>query len=534
MNRRPSPSRRLRTAVRRCCALAAAGWLCVPVQARPVAITVVATTDLHGSIRKTPGVYVDHNDGSLLHCARLVRRIRADNPHVLLVDSGDVFQGTAESFLTRGGVMAKAMNAMGYDAFALGNHEFDWGVETLGEMLGKMDAVPLAANLVAGPDAPDAFRRVKPYVVKEIDGIRVAIVGLTTPNVPNWFRDLEAHDLRVLDSRRALERVLPQVRRERPHVLILLVHQGLQAEDDDANEINGICRRFGEFDLVLGGHLHWTLAGARVGKADYAQAGSGGGGVMRIDLVFDTVENAVVDKRFEYVPLTSRVREDAEVAALVADDLAKADEWLGTVIGQTRQDLTGSPSGAGLSPVQQLLCAAIAERTGAEIVLHGVLSDQSVPEGDVRVADVWRIVPYENTVGTLWLTLAEIRAVMEEAVEYLGTDRYFGAWGIQYEVHPAAPAGRRVQNLRWADGRAINGKRRIRVAMNSYHLAGGGGRFPALVRSAAVPNARLELMPTTTRDMVIDYVRARGVLDVPPGTNGVVVRDPPRRGWGFP
>ena len=70
--------------------------------------------------------------------------------------------------------------------------------------------------------------------------------------------------------------------------------------------------------------------------------------------------------------------------------------------------------------------------------------------------------------------------------------------------------------------------------MNSYHLAGGGGRFPALVRSAAVPNARLELMPTTTRDMVIDYVRARGVLDVPPGTNGVVVRDPPRRGWGFP
>lgn len=531
MNRGPAPANPLRAAARRWFALAAVGWLCAPAGARQITVTVVNTTDLHGSIRKTPGVYVDHNDGSLLQCARIIRRIRAENPNVLLVDGGDAFQGTAESFLTRGGVMAKAMNALGYDAFAIGNHEFDWGVETLAEMLGKMDAVPLAANLIAGPDAPDAFRRVLPFVVKEIDGIKVAIVGLTTPNIPNWFRDLEAHDLRILDSRRALERTLPLVRKERPQILILLVHQGLQSADDDANEINGICRRFGEFDLVLGGHLHWVLAGARIGKTDYAQAGSGARGVMRIDLVYDTVENAVVDKRFDYLPLTSRIREDADLAALVADDLAQADAWLGTVIGQTRTDLTGSPSGAGLSPVQQLLCAAIAEKTGAEVVLHGVLSDQSIPEGDVRVADVWRIVPYENTVGTLWLTLAEIRAVMEEAADYLGTDRYFGAWGLQYEVHPAAPAGRRIRNLRWADGSAINGKRRIQVAMNSYHLAGGGGRFPSLTRAAASPNARLELRATTTRDMVIEHIRARGVLEIPAGTNGVVVRDKPSRGW---
>lgn len=531
MSRAGTPTENLRAPVRRFFVFAALALCAAAAPARTVTLTVLNTTDLHGSIRRTPGVYAEHNEGSLLQCARIIQRVRAENPNTLLLDCGDIFQGTAESFQTRGGVMAKALNALDYDAFAVGNHEFDWGVDVLGEMLGKMEAPALAANLLAGPEAPEAFHKVLPYVIREVDGLKVAIVGLTTPNIPNWFRDVATHDLSVVDSRRALERTLPLVRKERPHILILLVHQGLMAEDDDANEINGICRRFGEFDLVLGGHLHWVLAGARIGKADYAQAGSGGRGVMRTDLTFDTVENAVVDKQFEYIPVTRRLKEDPELVKLVAEDLARADEWLQTVLGATTDDLTYSPGGNGLSPVQQLLCAAIAEKTGAEVVLHGILSDQSIPAGDIHVADIWKIVPYENTVGTLWLTLAEIHAIMEEAAAYLGEDRYFGAWGLRYEVYPNAPEGRRIRNLRALDGSAINGKRRIKTALNSYHLAGGGGRFPALVKCAAQPNCRLKMMGVTTRDMVMDYVRAHGNLTIPAGTNAVVVRKEPKR-WG--
>lgn len=519
----------LRALARRFFVFAALTWCVASAQARVVTVTVLSTTDLHGSIRRTPGVYAEHNEGSLLQCATIIRKIRAENPNTLLLDCGDIFQGTAESFLTRGGVMATAMNAMGYDAFAIGNHEFDWGVDTLGEMLGKMDAAPLAANLLAGPEAPEAFRRVLPFVIQEVDGLKVAIVGLTTPNIPNWFREVATRDLRVVDSRRALERTLPLVRKERPHLMILLVHQGIMSKDDDANEINSICRRFGEFDLILGGHLHWVLAGARIGKADYAQGGSGGRGVMRTDLTFDTVENAVVDKKFEYIPVTPRVREDRKIKAQVAADLAKADEWLGTVLGRTTENLTCSPAGTGLSPVQQLLSAAIAEKTGAEVVLHGSLSGKGIPAGDIHVSDIWKIVPYENTVGTLWLTLAEIHAIMEEAAIYLGSERYFGAWGLQYEVYPNAPEGRRIRNLRAIDGSPINGKRRIKTALNSYHLAGGGGRFPSLVKAAGSPNARLELLSITTRDMVMDHVRSRGTLTILAGTNAVLIREEPAR-----
>lgn len=527
MNGTRSPFPNLRAFVRRFFVFAAAALAAADGEARLVAVTVLNTTDMHGSIRDTPGVYAENNDGSLLKCARLVRRVRAETPNVLLLDGGDVFQGTAESRLTGGGVMATAMNALGYDAFTLGNHEFDWGIEALAEFLGKMRAAPLAANLLPGDRAPAVFRQVRPYVVKEIDGLKVAVVGLTTPNIPNWFRDVESRGLRIVDSRRALEAALPQVRRDKPQIMILLVHQGLATEDDEANQIRGICRRFGEFDLVLGGHLHWTLAGARIGRADYAQAGSGARGVMRIDLVFDTVANAVVDKKFSYLPVTRRLKEDPEIAALVAGDLARADAWLDAVLGTANADIAYSPAVPGLCPVQQLLCRAIAERTGADVVLHGVLSDQSISAGEIRVADVWKIVPYENTVGCLRLNPAEIHAIMEEAAAYLGEDRYFGAWGLQYEIYPNAPEGRRIRNLRGADGRPLHYKTRLKVAVNSYHLAGGGGRFPALAQAAATPNSRLEMMDVATRDMVMDYIRRRGTVSIPAGTNAVVVRSEP-------
>ena len=246
-----------------------------------------------------------------------------------------------------------------------------------------------------------------------------------------------------------------------------------------------------------------------------------------MDLTFDTVEDAVVDKRFEYLPVTGRVREDARIKALVTNDLAKADAWLGTVLGETTADLTYSPAGTGLCPVQQLLCAAIAEKTGAEVVLHGVLSDQGFEAGDVKVADVWRAVPYENTIGCAWLNAGEIREIMEESAEYLGTDRHFAAWGLRYELHAYARAGRRIREVRMGDGSAIHPKKRMKVAINSYHLAGGGGRFPALARAAGSPNARLEFSGKTTREMVMDYVKGKGTVDVVAGTNAAVFRRAP-------
>ena len=518
----------LRAAARRFFVWAAAALAAGSAEARLVEITVLNTTDLHGAICRSPGVYAERNEGSLLQCATLVRREREKNSNLLLLDCGDVVQGTAASFQTRGGIMATAMNAMGYDAYVPGNHEFDWGFGALAGFMDRMQAPPLAANLVVGPEAPAAFRRTLPYVVKEIDGVRVAVVGLTNPNIPNWTRGTAEAGLDFLDSRRALELTLPLVRRENPHVMILLVHQGLLRRDDVANQLNAIGRRFGEFDLMLGGHLHMVSTRTQIGKLTFGQAGAGAEGVLRVRLTFDTVKNAVTDKQIEFLPAEPDLPEAPDIYAQIAPDLARADEWLGTVLGHAKSDLVASLAMPGLCSVQQLLCAAIAENTGADAVLHGILTMKSVPAGDFRVADAWKLVPYENTAGVLALTPGEIRAILEESYSFLGTERYFGAWGLRYELHPKAPFGRRIRKLRDADGNPINGKKRIRVALSSYHLSGGGGRFPTVARLAAAPRCRFEPVDEPVRDMVMDHVRRHGTIDVPEGTNAVLVLKEPR------
>ena len=126
------------------------------------------------------------------------------------------------------------------------------------------------------------------------------------------------------------------------------------------------------------------------------------------------------------------------------------------------------------------------------------------------------------------MTPAEIRAILEESYSYLGTERYFGAWGLRYELHPKAPFGRRIRKLRDADGNPINGKKRLRVALSSYHLSGGGGRFPTVARIAADPRTRFEPVDEHVRDLVVDYVSRHGTIAVPEGTNAVLVLKEPR------
>jgi 2',3'-cyclic-nucleotide 2'-phosphodiesterase/3'-nucleotidase len=497
--------------------------------ARLATITILCTADLHGSVRATPGRYLDHNEGSLLQLATLVKRVRAETPNVLLLDAGDIFQGTAESLLSGGEAVAIPMNALGYSAFAVGNHEFDWGVDEAGRLLSLLDATPLAANLLRAPGSPRAFDRVRPWTVCTVDGIRVGIVGLTNPNLNQWFRDMAPAGLRAGDSRKALERCLPGLRRKEPQILVLLAHQALQAKDDAANEINAIGARFGEFDLILGAHVHRPVKGARAGFVDYAQCGAGATGILRADLDYDTVSRRVAGKRFEWIPVTPDVPEDPGIRAAVAPFLDRTDREMATVLGLTERPLTASMAAPGLSPVQQLFCRAIAEATGADVVLHGVFSTISVPAGPVTVADTWRLVPYENFIGTAELTPAEIREILEESVPFLGTARYLSAWGLSCEIHTYAPPGERIRNLRRADGSPLHGRQRIRVAINSYHLSGGGGRFPRLAELVAQPHAGLAMHPLSMRAMVAGYIQSHSPLDIPPGTTTTVIRTPPKK-----
>jgi len=490
----------------------------IPAAAGERCLTVFVTTDIHGSLARTGDLYATHNEGSLLAVATRLREEAANAPGaVLFVDCGDLFQGTKESQDTGGLAVAEVLNALGLDAFVPGNHDFDFGLPALDRFCEAMHATPLAANLRFPADAGAGLARLRPFEIVERGGLRIALVGLTTPNLLNWFPERFLPGVEVFRSLRALEHVMPRVNAERPDVRILLVHQGLlHGADDAANEVFAVCDAFREFDFVFGGHLHWVEPGREIASTPYAQAGSGARGFLRADLALGE-DGTVLRRSIRYIAVDSPpAPEDPALRARLAPVLETAWEELRAPLATTTARIAPSESLGGESAMQRLLARAFREATGADVVLHGILSLHAFEPGPIALSDVWKAIPFENDIFVARLTKREILSALEAASAYAGSKRQFAAFGLTYTLDPDAPAGQRIHDVRLAaTGKRLSGLKRYRVALNGYHLAGGGGRFAELARDAQAPRARLERVGSA-RDLLADYLKRHPVVSPDP------------------
>jgi 2',3'-cyclic-nucleotide 2'-phosphodiesterase (5'-nucleotidase family) len=465
-----------------------------PAWAREVPITILHTTDLHGRVE------------NLGRCATLIQQIRDSEKNVLLLDAGDTVQGSPESWLSGGLVMVKAMNALRYDAWVLGNHEFDWGLDKLTGCVARAEMPVLAANL-------DGMTGVRPYVIREVDGVKVGIVGLTTPGVPNWSRPRLIPGLKFADSLETLRRTLPAARQEGAEALVLVAHQGFkESGDDHANQVRAIASQFPELDVIIGGHTHREFGEFRVSGALYTQAGFHGQKLGRVDLVFDTEKGRVTSRRSRVLPA------DAAPVLLPREELEQAGRYMVMVIGEAAEDFTCRGAPKRETAIHNLLCEAIAaavRKQGGRLdaVVHGVLdSGEKLLKGPVSIGDVWRIVPYENTIGVAQLTAADLREILEENAAVYEKREFRGVWGLRYRLDLHAAEGHRVLELRWPDGRQIGENERLAVAFNSYDLASGGLRWKKLREIAERPQAGLVEYDMSTREALVEWIRRCKVL----------------------
>lgn len=486
------------------------------VESRLVPITILHTTDLHGHVWPARDYDGTEGLGGLLRVATVIEQLREANPDALLVDAGDLYQGGMESYLTRGRIMNDALAWLDFDAWVLGNHEFDWGIDVLSSAVEGSRVPVLGANVSVRPGAANPLARVRPFVVRDVDGVRVALVGLSTEAIPNWSRPHLLGDVVFIDSVESLRSVMPAVRAQRPDVLVLVVHQGYRPfGDNPANQINRIARNFPEFDLIIGGHSHQPIEHVLVNGVLYTQAGYYGIWLGKATLVYDTVARRVVDRRAELIHVADQFPEHEGLREALKADLDRARREAALERGHLTEALLASSRVPGQSGVQQLLARAIAEAAGAEVVLHGTLGRETLSEGMVTERDIWRIVPYENTIGVLLLTASELRSILEENADLTGSSQFMGVYGLRYEMHAYAAPGERVQALRRADGSHIHPRTRLRVAMNSYVLASGGLRFPSARRLADDPVTRLDMTGIDTRAAVRNYVRRNSPVAIP-------------------
>ncbi len=506
------------------------GMVCVLLQAsvlaREVPITILHTCDLHGNVLPTEDYEGRTNVGGIARCATAIKQVRAEIPGALLVDAGDTIQGAAISYLSDGQVMVKALNHLRYDAWIWGNHEFDWGLNKLASCA-EVAGMPIlnanvrasSTNLLATSAAGRILSRLKPYILRDVDGVKIAIIGLNTPGVPNWSRPRLLDGLQFVDSVETLRAIIPAVRDAGAQVLVLVCHQGYrEAGDDHANQINAIARNYPELDVIIGGHTHRDFPEFKVSNVLYCQADYFGIHLGRVDLVFDTQKGRVTQRRSKTMLMDEHVAVDETVLKRLGGEIDRAQKVLSTVVGEATDEfsLRGAPRRE--TPVHNLLFEAIADAlrergVAVDAIMHGILDRRAtLGRGAVTMGDLWRIVPYENTIGVAQLTPAELREILEEDAAAYDNNAFRGVWGLRWTLNPNAAKGKRTVALLHADGTALNEEKRLAVAFNSYDLASGGLRWKKLREIVERPESKLVEYDFQTRQAVIDYIRKRGKI----------------------
>jgi 2',3'-cyclic-nucleotide 2'-phosphodiesterase (5'-nucleotidase family) len=473
-----------------------------------VTISLLHTTDLHGHILPTVDYHARPNLGGLARCASQIRAWRAANPNSLLLDVGDVYQGTAVSLASRGALMIRCFGALGYDAWVVGNHEFDWGADAFTAAVAASPMPVLSGNArLSGP----ALERIRPWLMKEIAGIRLAIVGLTTPALTTWLPPENLRDYEALDPVESLRRILVDVAAQKPDAIVLAGHMGLKRRDDFANRVGELTRDFPQLAVCLGGHTHEDWPGDYIHGVLYTQADHYGIHAGKVDLTFDRATHRLVGRAATTVLMDSQVPFDPQVMALAQPDLAATDRDLAREIGVLTEPFRASIVFGRPGEQERLIAsgmlAALRKRSAnADVIIHGLFEKRVLEPGAKTVADMWRLLPYENQVVSFDVSGADLPALAQEIA---GASDLRQIMGLRVE---AVSAGKewRVTDLRQADGTPLSSQKSYRIAVNSHDSQSAGGRLPVLAGLVAAPNARRVLHPVETRDALIDFFTTRG------------------------
>ena len=476
-------------------------------------VSIFHTTDLHGHILPATNYDGVGDLGGLARCATQIRRWRQESPDHLLVDLGDIYQGTPEGWTTKGRILIDLLNRLGYHAWVPGNHDLDWGREAIDDAVSRTTSAPLCANLTVDGKVPaessGPWRKVAPFVVKEVGGFRLALVGLTTPGLPDWIPAETLGGLAAVDPVEALAKCMPAVKAAKPDAVIVLGHMGWKFQDDFDNPVRSILRTVRGIDVYLAGHSHqdqpaWVQNGVLCSQASYHGIHCG-----RVDLTFDADSRKLIDSRAFTVLMDGRFAPDPEVLAAAAPETTKAAAEMARPVAELAAPLTG---GGRDSQVGNLLCRAFAatlEKSGTRVdgVFHGTFGTGDLASGTLTVSDCWRLLPYENLLVVAAFTGEQLAEIVREDAAVTRSDRRL--WGFEIGFDPRGKIARFLHR-----GKPVADlQQRFVIACNSYDSQSGGGRLPLLRQFILDPASQRRLTGIDTRSALIGYLLDRKRID---------------------
>ena len=432
-----------------------------PAAGAEEALRILHINDLHGWVLPGPGAGGGPAEGGLARMAALVREERTER--TLFLAAGDLMQGTNISNLFQGRPVIEALGAMGLDASAVGNHEFDYGLEAFRKLAEEASFPFLAAN-VEGAGASFLL----PSVIREVGGMRVALFGLTTEETPTETHPRNVRGLRFLSSRKKARQLVPELRRQADFV-VCLSHLGLPGDEKLANSVEGI-------DVIVGGHTHTKIAEPlQVGSTIIVQAFERGAFLGRLDL---TVEDGRV-KGYEgtLLPVDGSAGEDREIAGLIERYRRETSSRMDEVVGRALVTFNGARTDVRSRETNlgNLVADVLRETAAADIaILNGGAIRAGIPAGRVTLAHLYHVLPFDGYALSFRLTGGEIREALETGLREL--DGQWGGFpqvsGLSFTYDPEAAAGKRLREV-LVGGISLEEGRNYTVATNDFLAAGG-------------------------------------------------------------
>lgn len=524
--------------------------LAFALQAQRVTVTVLATTDLHGCIYPFDYYTGRPAQRGLAKIATLVREARRENPNSMLIDCGDTIQGSPlESVYQRSArtgrglrqdPMMLAMNQLGYEAMVVGNHEFNFGLQNLEKARSDARFPWISASIATGPGG--GLKPFQPYIVKTIAGVKVGVIGITTPGVPNWEPPENYRGLRFLPGTEAAGSAVRELRRgEQPDLVVAAVHAGLGSRGE--NMASGIAAGVPGIDAIVFGHSHRREAGLWIGNVLLVQPEQWGLSLARLD--FDLEKTAqgwkMAGKRSRLVPVSGRTAADPEILRLAKPYHDLAERYLDTPVAEAPADLDSRfgrvEDTALVDAIQEVqLYYAQADVSFTASFNPGV----RVPKGLLTVRQVAALYPYDNQLYAIDGNGQMVKESLENAARFflschdpacaqgplinraiMGYN-YDMAQGVTYAIDLTKPVGQRIRDLRWK-GSPLKPEQKLRIAVSSYRAGGSGGYV--MFRGAKV----LWRSNQDLRDLIVSYFTGRRRLPAKPDNNWRVVPEAARR-----
>jgi 2',3'-cyclic-nucleotide 2'-phosphodiesterase (5'-nucleotidase family) len=489
-----------------------AGWFAGTVQAaqktqapQTKTITLLDTTDSHGHIMPWD-YYTNHPaDLGLAKIATLVNQARADAPDALLLDCGDTTEGTPLAYYFARKDTAKpspeiaAFNAMHYDAMAVGNHEFNFGLDVMWKAKRESHFPWLAANIKQ--TYSDGVQFVRPYYIKEIAGIRIGIVGFVTPGIPRWEIPEHYKGYEFESIVETAKTVIPEVRKQ-VDLLVVIMHSGIdrdpetgiapaRAPADAENAAWELAETEPGIDVIFFGHTHRELPEKVVNGVLLSQPKNWGMSLSRADVKMSKDGAGpwhVESKHSQTIPVTSQVAPDPDITKLIEPYQAEVQNYLDTPIAKSEKALSGEYGRYQDEPLLDLIHKVQLEAGHADVSMATIFyPGVTVPAGAVTVRDASALYIYENMLYTVEMTGAQLKDALEHAASF------FPSWpvpagqklrlpgynadsaeGVSYTIDLTQPVGQRIRNLTF-HGAPPSAEQKLSVAINNYRYSGGGG-----------------------------------------------------------